>query len=136
MTATTTRGRSSHAAQVPTVAAEYFGISRTPALSEHPIVTHVFYPGRGWVRHPVVKRISGSEVRRLQSAGATAVVLSVAGRPSADFRLSELDGPMFDRAAAAAEAREDARRARALRTTEERMIDSENRARRYRRTGR
>ena len=80
----------SHTAQVPTAAAEYFGISRSPTQQDHPIVSHVFYPGRGWTRHPIVKRVSGSEMRRLQAAGATGVVLVVDGRPGADFRLSEL----------------------------------------------
>lgn len=80
----------SYSASVPRAAAEYFGpIWRQQGRTEHPIIEEVFWPGRGWRRHPLKKRVSLNEARRLRREGATDVGLRSGGR-LADFRLTEV----------------------------------------------
>lgn len=84
----------SHQAQIPPVASSYF-VVRHPATGEIPgyhrpvTIGQVFWPDRGWKRHPLRKRVSYSECRRLRAAGATHVTLVFGGR-EADFSLQEL----------------------------------------------
>lgn len=75
-----------HQASVPRVAASYFGHTD---YRSHPTIAQVFRPGKGWVRYNHVKRVSGSEVRRLRAAGVTAVALR-SGARLADFTIEEL----------------------------------------------
>ena len=84
----------SRQAQIPPVASSYF-VVRHPATGEIPgyhrpvTIGQVFWPDRGWKRHPLRKRVSYSECRRLRAAGATHVTLVFGGRES-DFSLQEL----------------------------------------------
>lgn len=78
----------SRASRVPAAAVAYFG---PVALYRggHPLVEQVFRPGQGWRRHPLRKRVSGSEVRRLRADGVTVVALR-SGSRLADFDIREL----------------------------------------------
>jgi len=73
----------SHQSQVSAVAADYFGIPGNPAPADHPIITQVFRPGRGWTRHPLPQQ-AGIRFRDPAAAreGATGVALSFQGRAS------------------------------------------------------
>lgn len=83
-----------HQAQVPRAAYDYF-FRQHPHIEDLPghhrpvVIAQVFYLDRGWKRHPLRKRVSYSECRRLRAAGATHVALKFAGR-TADFSLQEL----------------------------------------------
>ena len=56
------------------------------------IIKLVFWRDRGWKRHTVLRRrVTKTELRRLQQEGATHVQLSYNGR-HADFLVSELLG--------------------------------------------
>lgn len=80
----------SRSASVPKVAADYFDrVRREQGRSEHPVIELVFWPDRGWRRHPLRKRISLNEARRLRREGAAAVALRSGGR-LADFQIQEL----------------------------------------------
>lgn len=76
-------------AQVPRVAADYF--RRHPLGSgTHPIITHLFHPGRGWVSQlGWRKRISGAWARKLRTQGVTHVALSN-GIVRAEFTTKDL----------------------------------------------
>jgi hypothetical protein len=73
----------------PEIASRYFDRAGT-ALGDRIIVKSVFYPNRGWKRHPLLrKRVSITELRRLRGEGITHVQLSCKGR-EADFSIGEL----------------------------------------------
>jgi|GEM_PF-2558224 len=121
----------SHSAQQPAAVDAYFGAATT--YHDHAIVAATFTPSEGWVRYPIRKRISPSWARQAKKDGVTAVAVTRHER-TADFQINELLTTPYVRDRAAE--RVELRRQRSLRTTEERMIDTENRARRYRVTGR
>ena len=76
----------SYAASVAPIVAEYF---RRRGNFDHPIIAQVFTPGSGWKRHPLKKRLSYNEVRKLRAAGATHLCLEAGGQV-ADFTCYEL----------------------------------------------
>ena len=77
-------------AQVPQVAADYFGCGTNPHFEDHPVVVEAYYPERGWVsQRGYRKRVSHHWVRKLRNEGATVLALEHAGRV-ADFRATEL----------------------------------------------
>jgi hypothetical protein len=71
-------------AQIPAIAAEYFGPD-----AAHPLIAQAFYPGWGWIRSTLRKRVSRSWLRKLRREGATHVAL-VAAHRHADFSIREL----------------------------------------------
>lgn len=73
-----------HQAQLPPVAARYFG-----QHAEHPLVEEQFTPGKGWKRTGYRKRISTSWARKLAASGVTDVALRSGGR-LADFAIADL----------------------------------------------
>jgi len=77
------------ASQVPTVAADYFGLPPLPDRHNRVTIAATFTPGRGWVRYPGRKRVSGSWVRKLRREGVTDLALAYGGRV-ADFTAREL----------------------------------------------
>lgn len=86
-----------HQSKVPEPAVSYFARF---GVVEHPIIGQVYHPDRGWYAHPLHKRVSGSEIRRLRHAGNTHVRLDAGGH-LADFQLREFSteyvglGPVF-----------------------------------------
>jgi hypothetical protein len=78
-----------HQSAAPEIAQRYFDHTST-VYGDRIIIKSVFYPDRGWKRHPLIrKRVSISELRRLRGEGATHVQLSYQGR-EADFAIREL----------------------------------------------
>jgi hypothetical protein len=80
--------QTSHAAQVPSLIAEYFAAYH-PGVSDHPVITQQFTPGRGWARQDFRKRASVSWLRKLKAEGVTSVQVS-AGGYSPDFTVDEV----------------------------------------------
>lgn len=80
--------RTSHRAQVPALIAGYFA-AHHPGVSDHPVITQEFTPGRGWVRQGFRKRVSVSWLRKLKAEGVTSIQVS-AGGYSADFTVDEI----------------------------------------------
>ncbi len=78
-----------HRSTTPAIASRYFDHAGAE-LGNRIIIKSVFYPNRGWKRHPLIrKRVSISELRRLRGESATHVQLSCKGR-EADFSINEL----------------------------------------------
>jgi hypothetical protein len=83
----------SRRSKVPNRVSVYVRECHPGLIGVHPTIREVWYPGRGWRRHPnrTPKYISVSEVRRLKLAGATAISLqfgSFNGYPS--FQIDEI----------------------------------------------
>lgn len=79
----------SHQASVPTKVAQYFTAIGVGTFHNHPIVTKVFTPGKGWKHYPVRKRVSLHWARQVRAEGVTDVALSAGGH-EVDFRIEEL----------------------------------------------
>lgn len=77
--------------KAPELALRYFHHEGV-AYCDKILIKSVFWSDRGWKRHPMLrKRVTKSELRRLQREGASHVQLSYKGR-DADFNISELIG--------------------------------------------
>ncbi len=85
----------SHRSAAPQIVIDFFNRVVDPSVASRfdtekgMLIEQVFYPGKGWRRHPISKRISGSEIRRLRTSGATGVAIRYAGH-LADFNIPEL----------------------------------------------
>jgi hypothetical protein len=86
---------STHHAQAPARVRDYFTSVHVDMddHENHPIITQVFTPGKGWQPHPTRKHVSFSWLVTLRNQGVTSVVLSAEGH-DADFSLDELVGRM------------------------------------------
>lgn len=78
-----------HQATTPAVAHGYFTRHPLGPIDEHPIITRVYRPERGWVLTGYRKRVSGAWVRKLRAEGVASVELTAGGR-RADFTIAEL----------------------------------------------
>ena len=83
-------------AQVPNRLRHYFG-PVVDTREGHPLIRQVFYPDRGWRSHPLRKRVSGNELRKLRREGATHVGVSLPdGAGVSDWSIKELLSTMPD----------------------------------------
>lgn len=76
---------------MPTAAVRHFSEVSNESY-EGIVIRSVFWPDRGWRRHPIRRRrLTRAEMRRLRDDGATHVELSFNGC-NADFAIRELLG--------------------------------------------
>lgn len=78
----------SHQAQVPGLIADYFSRIH-PDVTEHPVITAHWTPGKGWRRQTYRKRVSVSWLRKLKAEGVTDIQVS-AGGYTPDFSIAEI----------------------------------------------